>query len=194
MSFLSLFRGKSASLTKDNPGLKRILAGLSWDARVTDGEDFDLDLSVLMLGKNEKMRSDADFVFYNNPNSPEGSVVYSGDNRTGDGDGDDETMAVDLSRVPSEISKLLVVASIHEAAAKKQNFGMVTNAAIRIVDVDAKKEIARYDLGEDAGTETALVFGEIYRYDGEWRFKAVGQGFGGGLEALLKAYGAEVSA
>lgn len=190
MSFLSLFRGKSASLTKDNPGLKRILAGISWDARVTDGEGFDLDLSILMLGKNGKMRSDADFVFYNNPKSAEGSVIYSGDNRTGDGDGDDETMAIDLSRIPAEVPKLLVVASIHEAAEKKQNFGMVSKAVIRILDVDAKKEIARYDLGEDSGTETALVFGEIYLHDGEWKFKAVGQGFQGGLEALLKAYGA----
>lgn len=189
--FFSLFRGKSMSLKKDNPDLKKIKIGLGWDARKTDGEDFDLDASALMLDSKDKSLSDRGFIFYNNPKSADGSIVHSGDNRTGDGDGDDETILVDLEKVPANVDKILAIVSIHDAEVRRQNFGMVSSANIHITNAENGAEIAKYDLSEEGGGETAMIFGELYRYNGEWKFKAVGQGFAGGLRELLNSYGAK---
>jgi tellurium resistance protein TerD len=186
---ISLSKGGNVSLSKEDPNLKRIQVGLGWDVRATDGADFDLDASLFMLGANGKVRSDSDFIFYNQLKSADGSVEHTGDNRTGAGEGDDEMIKVDLSRVPTEIQRLAVCVTIHEAETRKQNFGMVSNAFIRIVNSDSNKEIARYDLTEEASTNTAMIFGEVYRYNQEWKFKAVGQGYAGGLGPLARNFG-----
>jgi tellurium resistance protein TerD len=186
---ISLAKGANVSLSKEAPGLSRIVIGLGWDARATDGADFDLDASAFMLTELGKVRGDADFIFYNQLRSPDGSVEHTGDNLTGDGDGDDETIKVDLGRVPPEINKLAITVTIHDAEARRQNFGMVQNAYIRIVDDLTAGEITRYDLTEDSSVETALIFGEVYRHGGEWKFRAVGQGFKGGLAPLARNYG-----
>jgi len=189
---ITLSKGGNVSLSKEVPGLSRIVVGLGWDVRATDGADFDLDASIFMLGENGKVRSDADFIFYNNMKSVDGSVEHTGDNRTGVGDGDDESLKVDLSKVPANISKLAVAVTIHEAETRRQNFGMVSNAFVRVVDANTGNEIARYDLSEDASTETAMIFGEIYRHGGEWKFKAIGQGFNGGLAPLARGFGVSI--
>ena len=186
---ISLSKGGNISLSKEDPSLKNLLLGLGWDVRATDGADFDLDASAFLLTNAGKVRSDADFIFYNQNKSSDGSVVYMGDNRTGLGDGDDEVITVELKKVPEEIEKITFTVSIHEAEARKQNFGQVSRAYIRCVNKDNNKEIARYDLSEDASIETSFIFGEIYRHNGEWKFRAVGQGFAGGLVALAKNYG-----
>ncbi|HMZ80376.1 MAG TPA: TerD family protein, partial [Acidobacteriota bacterium] len=161
---ISLSKGGNVSLEKSEPGLKRVLVGLGWDARGTDGADFDLDASVFMLAATGKVRSDNDFVFYNNLTSPDGSVVHSGDNRTGAGEGDDEAVRVDLTRVPGDVQKMVFCVTIHDAEARRQNFGMIGSAFIRIVNDENAREIVRYDLSEDASIETAMIFGEIYRH------------------------------
>lgn len=189
---ISLTKGANVSLSKSVPGLTNILIGLGWDARATDGDDFDLDASAYMLSAAGKVRSDADFIFYNQPVSSDGSVKYLGDNRTGAGDGDDEQITVDLSHVPADVEKLVIGVTINEAEARRQNFGMVSQAFVRVIDVGDNSEIVRYDLSEDFSVETALIFGELYRHSGEWKFKAVGQGFQGGLEAMAKNYGVNV--
>ena len=189
---VSLSKGGNVSLSKAAPGLKEILVGLGWDARATDGGDFDLDASAFMLKGDGKIRSDNDFIFYNNLRSADGSVEHTGDNRTGEGDGDDEAIKVFLEKVPAEIEKIAVIVTIHDADQRKQNFGMVSNAFIRVVNQSDGKEIARFDLSEDMSTETAMIFGEIYRHSGEWKFKAVGQGFAGGLLPLAKSFGVNV--
>lgn len=189
---ISLSKGGNVSLTKEAPGLKNITVGLGWDPRVTDGQEFDLDASVFICGENDKVRSDADFVFYNNMSGADGSVKHMGDNRTGEGEGDDEQVTVDLSKVPGDIKKLAFAVTIHEAESRRQNFGMVSNAFIRIVNSDGDKEIARYDLGEDFSLEAAVLFGEVYRHNGEWKFKAVGQGFNGGLGPLASSFGVNI--
>lgn len=189
---VSLSKGGNVSLSKEAPGLKNILIGLGWDTRATDGADFDLDASIFMLNDSARVRSDTDFIFYNNLKSVDGSVEHTGDNRTGAGDGDDEEIKVNLLGVPSDITKLVISVTIHDADVRKQNFGMVSNAYIRIVNQIDNKEIARYDLSEDASVETAMVFGEIYRSGSEWKFKAVGQGFKGGLAPLARNYGVHV--
>jgi tellurium resistance protein TerD len=189
---VSLTKGGNVSLSKEAPGLKAIVAGLGWDARSTDGQPFNLDASAFLLTTEGKVRSDSDFIFYNQPKSPDGSIVYGGDNKTGAGDGDDETVAIDLSAVPADIAKIVLAVTIHEADARKQNFGMVSNAFIRVVNKDGAAEIARYDLSEDMSVETAMIFGEIYRNGAEWKFKAVGQGYSGGLAALAKGFGINV--
>lgn len=189
---VSLTKGGNVSLTKEAPGLSKIVAGLGWDSRVTDGSAFDLDASVFLVGDDGKVLSDQHFVFFNNANSPDGSVVHQGDNRTGEGDGDDEQVKFDLNAVPAEVKKAVFAVTIYDAETRKQNFGMVSNAYIRIVNEDNSTEIARYDLSEDASTETAMVFGELYRHNNEWKFKAVGQGFAGGLSALAKQHGVSV--
>ncbi len=166
--------------------------GLGWDTRVTDGSAFDLDASVFLLGDTGKVRSDADFVFYNNKNGGNGSVVHQGDNLTGEGSGDDEVVAVSLDQIPAEIQKLSFAVTIHDADARRQNFGMVSNAFIRVLNEAGGTEIARYDLSEDASTETAMIFGELYRHNGEWKFKAIGQGFAGGLGPLASSFGVNV--
>jgi len=189
---VSLGKGANISLDKEAPGLTRILIGLGWDTRSTDGEDFDLDASVFLLGESGKVRGDHDFIFYNQLKSSDGSVEHTGDNRTGEGDGDDEAIKVNLSQVPAEVTKLSVVATIHDATTRKQNFGMVQNAFIRIVDDSNGREISRYDLAEDCSVETAMIFGEVYRHSGEWKFRAVGQGYQGGLAALARNFGVNV--
>ncbi|MEA3014743.1 MAG: tellurium resistance protein TerD [Sphingomonadales bacterium] len=190
---ISIAKGGNVSLSKEAPGLTKILIGLGWDARATDGADFDLDASAFLLTESGKVRSDSDFIFYNQLKSSDGSVEHTGDNLTGEGEGDDEAIKVDLSRVPEAIHKIAVAVTIHDAENRKQNFGMVQNAFIRVVNDSDNKEIARYDLSEDYSTETALVFGEVYRHGAEWKFRAVGQGFQGGLAPLARNYGVNAS-
>jgi tellurium resistance protein TerD len=189
---ISLAKGGNVSLSKEEPGLTKILIGLGWDTRSTDGADFDLDASAFLLAETGRVRSDADFIFYNQLRSPDGSVEHTGDNRTGEGDGDDEALKVDLGLVPAGIQRIAVAATIHEAESRRQNFGMVQNAFIRIVNDATGREIARYDLTEDASTETAMIFGEVYRHGGDWKFRAVGQGYHGGLAPLARNYGVNV--
>jgi tellurium resistance protein TerD len=189
---ISLNKGGRLSLNKEAPGLTKVLIGLGWDARATDGSAFDLDASAFLLNADGKVRSEADFIFYNQLKSACGSVEHTGDNLTGAGEGDDEVIKVDLSRVPAEVQKIAFTVTIHEAEARKQNFGQVSNAFIRVVNADNNTEITRYDLAEDASTETAMIFGELYRHSGEWRFTAVGQGYNGGLAAMCKQYGINI--
>ena len=189
---VSLTKGGNVSLTKLAPGLTNIKIGLGWDRRLTDGQDFDLDASAFMVTAQGQVSSDQDFVFFNNPNSACGSVTYGGDNRTGDGAGDDETVSVDLVNVPAHIEKVVECVTIYEAETRSQNFGMVNNAYIRVLNLADNNEIARYDLTEDCSIETAMVFGEIYRHNGEWKFRAIGQGYSGGLRAMALTYGVNV--
>ncbi|WP_031436324.1 TerD family protein [Methylobacter tundripaludum] len=184
-----LIKGGNISLTKTDPSLKNIIVGLGWDVRETDSESFDLDTSILMIQSDGKARSDRDFIYYHQKDSACGAVHHTGDNRTGAGDGDDESIHVFLDKVPAEIQKLIVCVSIYEADKKKQNFGQVLSAFIRLVNKDTQQEVTRYDLSENASMHTAMIFGEIYRYDGEWKFKAVGQGFQGGLAELVRLHG-----
>lgn len=186
---ISLSKGGNISLSKEEPNLKKILVGLGWDTRSTDGSDFDLDASAFLLAGNDKVRSDADFIFYNQLKSPDGSVEHTGDNRTGAGEGDDEAVKIDLARMAPDVTKIAFTVTIHEADFRKQNFGMVKNAFIRIVNDETGREVVRYDLSEDASTETAMVFGEVYRHGSEWKFRAVGQGYAGGLKSLAQNYG-----
>ena len=189
---VSLSKGGNVSLSKEAPGLNSVSVGLGWDTRVTDGSAFDLDASVFLLGEDGRVRSDADFVFYNNKLGAGGTVEHLGDNTTGEGAGDDEVVKVALDRLPADVTKLSFAVTIHEADARRQNFGMVSNAYIRVVNTDGGTEIARYDLSEDASTETAMTFGELYRHSGEWKFKAIGQGFAGGLGPLARSLGVNV--
>ncbi|WP_108914908.1 tellurium resistance cAMP binding protein TerE [Klebsiella pneumoniae] len=189
---VSLVKGGNVSLTKEAPSMNVALVGLGWDARVTDGQAFDLDASVFLVGENGKVLSDSHFVFYNNTTSPDGAVQHQGDNRTGEGDGDDEQVKIDLTKVAADVKKLVFAVTIHEADSRKQNFGMVSNSFMRVVNNDNGAEIARFDLSEDASTETAMIFGELYRHGAEWKFKAVGQGFTGGLAALATQHGINI--
>ena len=189
---VSLVKGGNVSLTKEAPTMKVALSGLGWDARATDGQEFDLDCSVFMVGDDNKVLSDSSFIFFNNTTSACGSVVHNGDNRTGEGDGDDETVTVSFDKVPAEVKKLVFAVTIHDADVRSQNFGQVSNAYMRIVNSDNNAEIARFDLSEDASVETAMIFGELYRHNGDWKFKAVGQGFAGGLAALAREHGVNV--
>ncbi len=189
---VSLAKGGNVSLSKEEPGLTHILIGLGWDTRTTDGIDFDLDASAFLLSAGDKVRGDSDFIFYNNLRSSDGSVEHTGDNRTGEGDGDDEALKVELGKVPADVQKIAVSVTIHEGEARRQSFGMVSNAFIRVVNDATGREIARYDLSEDASTETAMIFGEVYRHNGEWKFRAVGQGFKGGLAPMARNYGVNV--
>ena len=186
---LSLQKGGNISLSKEDPSLKKILIGLGWDERATSGSDFDLDASLFMVGSDGKVRDDSDFIFYGQLQSKDGSVVHTGDNLTGEGEGDDEAIKVDLEKVPKDIQKLVVTVTIYDAQKRKQNFGMVENAFIRVVNNEVHNEIVRYDLTEDYSTETALEFGEVYRHNGEWKFRAVGQGYNGGLLTMCQRYG-----
>ncbi|MDB5755487.1 MAG: chemical-damaging agent resistance protein [Massilia sp.] len=189
---ISLQKGGNVNLSKEAPGLNKMVVGLGWDVRSTDGAAFDLDGAVFLLDPSGKVRSDADFVFYNNLKSVDGSVVHSGDNRTGAGEGDDETVTIDLANVPAGVDKMAVCVTIHDAETKRQNFGQVSKAYIRCVNANGNAEIARYDLSEDGSTESAMVFGEVYRAGTDWKFKAIGQGFKGGLGPLAKNYGVSV--
>lgn len=189
---ISLQKGGNVNLSKEAPGMKKMTLGLGWDTRATDGAEFDLDASAFMLNAAGKVRSDADFIFYNQPKSVEGAVQHSGDNRTGAGDGDDESIIVDLSLVPADVEKIAVCVTIHAAEERRQNFGMVSSAYIRCINAENNAEVAKYDLSEDASVETAMIFGEIYRNNGDWKFKAIGQGFQGGLGPLAKNFGVSV--
>lgn len=189
---LSLQKGGNLSLSKTDPSLTRILIGLGWDERSTDGVDFDLDASAFLLTASSSVRNDTAFIFYNQLKSIDGSVQHTGDNRTGQGDGDDESLKVDLEKVPSEIQKVVFTVTIHEAELRRQNFGQVANAFIRVVNDLSGIEIVRYNLAEDYSTETAMVFGELYRYNQEWKFRAVGQGYAGGLKAMCGQFGIQL--
>ncbi|WP_327686581.1 MULTISPECIES: TerD family protein [unclassified Streptomyces] len=189
---VSLGKGGNVSLSKEAPGLTAVLVGLGWDARSTTGADFDLDASALLLGTSGKVISDQHFVFYNNLNSPDGSVEHTGDNLTGEGEGDDESLKVNLAGVPADVDKIVFPVSIHEADARGQSFGQVRNAFIRVVNQAGGTELARYDLTEDASTETAMVFGELYRHGAEWKFRAVGQGYASGLAGIATDYGVNI--
>jgi tellurium resistance protein TerD len=186
---ISLSKGLRINLSKEAPGLSKLMLGLGWDSRVTDGKAFDADVSVLMLGEDGKAIGEQGFVFYGAPASGCGSVKHNGDNTTGEGDGDDETVDVSLNDVPDTVSKLLIAVTIHEADERGQNFGQIENAYIRLVNQDGNADIARYDLTEDYSTETCLIFAEVYKKDGEWRAQAKGEGFAGGLGKFLEAYG-----
>lgn len=186
---ISLSKGGNVSLTKAAPGMKKLQVGLGWDLRVTDGAAFDLDAVLFAVKNDGKVRSDSDFVFYNARSWEGGIIEHLGDNTTGDAEGDDEVMVLQLDKIPAEIDKAIVAVTIHDAEARKQNFGMVSKAYVRVINKDDNSEIARYDLSEDASTETAMIFGEVYRNGAEWKFRAVGQGFQGGLGPLARSYG-----
>ena len=189
---VSLTKGGNVSLTKEAPGLTAVTVGLGWDARSTTGTDFDLDASAIMAGVSGKVLSDGHFVFFNNLTSVDGSVQHLGDNLTGEGDGDDEEINVNLAAVPPEVDKIVFPVSIYDAAARSQSFGQVRNAFIRVINQAGGTEIARYDLSEDASTETAMVFGELYRNGAEWKFRAVGQGYAEGLVGIARDFGVGV--
>ena len=190
---ITLSKGQKVSLTKGNPGLKHIVVGLGWDTNKYDGGfDFDLDSAAFLLDENGKVNADTDFVFYNNLKHSSGAVQHLGDNLTGEGDGDDEQVKVDLSLVPQNISKIAFTVTIHEALERRQNFGQVSNSYVRVIDEDTNQELLNYELGEDFSIETAIVVCEIYRHNGEWKFNALGSGFEGGLEALCKNFGVNI--
>lgn len=188
-----LTKGGNVSLSRAAPGLKRILLGLGWDARATAGADFDLDATAFMMGENGKVRIEQDFIYYRQLVSVCGSVEHTGDSRSGSGDGDDEAIKIDLEKVPSLVKRIAICVTIDDAESRRQNFGQVNNAYMRIVDMDSDAEIVRFDLTEDYSTETAMIFGEVYRHNGDWKFKAVGQGFAGGLEAMCGQFGVDVA-
>ncbi len=189
---VSLSKGGNVSLTKEAPGLTAVVVGLGWDVRTTTGTDFDLDASALLVSAESKVLSDQHFVFFNNLKSPDGSVEHTGDNLTGEGEGDDEQIKVNLATVPAEVAKVVFPVSIYDADGRQQNFGQVRNAFIRVVNQADNNEIARYDLSEDASTETAMVFGELYRNGAEWKFRAVGQGYASGLSGIASDFGVSV--
>ena len=189
---VSLAKGGNVSLSKEAPGMTNVLVGLGWDARTTTGTDFDLDASAILLKADGKVLSDKHFIFFNNLTSPDGSVEHTGDNLTGEGEGDDEAIKVNLASVPAEVDKIVFPVSIYEGQARQQGFGQVRNAFIRIVDQASNAEVARYDLTEDASTETAMVFGELYRNNNEWKFRAVGQGYSSGLVGIAQDFGVNV--
>ena len=189
---VSLSKGGNVSLSKEAPGLSEVIVGLGWDPRVTDGTEFDLDASIFITGENGKVLDDNSFIFYNNKKSADGSVEHLGDNRSGQGEGDDEQVVVKLTSLAADVRKLVFAVTIHDAEARKQSFGQVANAYIRVVNKADGKEIARYGLSEDASTETAMIFGELYRHNEEFKFKAIGQGFAGGLKPLAEAHGVSI--
>lgn len=189
---ISLNKGGNVNLSKEAPNLVNALVGLGWDARATDGQAFDLDASLFMVKEDGKVPSDAHFIFYNQKTSPDGSINHTGDNLTGAGEGDDESIEVNLPKVPPEIQRLVIVVTIHDAEARKQSFGQVSNAFVRVVNHDTNQEVVRFDLSEDYSTETAMIFGELYRHSGDWKFRAVGQGYAGGLRALALQHGVNV--
>ncbi len=187
---ISLSKGGRVNLSKEAPGLTKLIAGLGWDVNATDtGAGFDLDASLFLLNDAGKALSDAHFVFYGNKNSPDGSIVHQGDNTTGEGEGDDEVVDIDLSKVDSAVSEIVFVVTIHEADTRNQNFGQVSNSYVRLVNSDDNAELAKYELDEDYSTETAIEFGRLYRKDNEWRFKAVGAGFNSGLKGFCDMFG-----
>ena len=189
---ISLSKGGNVSLSKEDPNLRNVVVGLGWDVRATDGAEYDLDASVFLLDESSKVRSDSDFIFYNNLRSADGSVEHTGDNLTGEGEGDDEQIKVNLASMPAEVDKVAFAVSIYDADSRSQSFGQVRNAFIRVVNQADSSELARYDLSEDASTETAMVFGELYRSGADWKFRAVGQGYAAGLRGIAQDFGVNV--
>ena len=189
---VSLSKGGNVSLTKEAPGLTAVTVGLGWDVRTTTGTDFDLDASAILVSAEGKVRNDQDFVFFNNLKSADGSVEHTGDNLTGEGEGDDEQVKVNLAGVPADVAKIVFPVSIYDAENRQQSFGQVRNAFIRVVNQADGVELARYDLSEDYSTETALVFGELYRNGAEWKFRAVGQGYASGLAGIARDFGVNI--
>lgn len=190
---INLSKGGNINLSKTAPTMNKVDLGLGWNPRATDGQAFDLDAIAFLTDENGKVRSDTDFIFFNQKSSACNSVVHNGDNRTGEGDGDDETISVHLSKVPQDVAKVVFAVTIHEGEKNGQNFGQVDRAYIRVINKDSNgEEVARFDLSEDGSTEVAMIFGELYRHSGEWKFKAVGQGFNGGLGALASSFGVAV--
>lgn len=190
---ISLSKGQRVDLTKTNPGLTKVVIGLGWDTnRYDGGQDFDLDASAFLTGEDGKVINDQDFIFYNNLVGGNGSVEHTGDNRTGEGDGDDEQINIDFSKVPANIHKIAITVTIHDAQARSQNFGQVSNAFVRVVNEANNSEVLRYDLGEDFSVETAVVICELYRHGAEWKFNAIGSGFQGGLAALCQNFGLQI--
>lgn len=189
---VSLSKGSNVNLSKEAPNLNKIMVGLGWTERATDGEAFDLDANAFLLNTEGKVRNDDDFCFYNNKIVANGAVEHTGDNKTGAGDGDDEALNVELLKLPADVDRVVFSVTIHEGEKRRQNFGQIRNAYIRIVNTDGGVELVRYDLSEDASTETAMIFGELYRNAGDWKFRAVGQGFAGGLAPLAKSFGVNV--
>jgi tellurium resistance protein TerD len=189
---VTLTKGGNVSLSKMAPALTAVAVGLGWDVRTTTGTDFDLDASALLCGAAGKVVDDRHFVFFNNLTSPDGAVEHTGDNLTGEGEGDDETINVNLAGLSAGVEKVVFPVSIYDAQARSQSFGQVMNAYIRVVDRATSAELARYDLSEDASTETAMVFGELYRHGGEWKFRAIGQGYASGLHGIAQDYGVNV--
>lgn len=190
---ISLSKGQKVDLTKTNPGLTKVQIGLGWDVNKYDGGSaFDLDAAAFLLNSNEKVRDQGDFIFYGNLSHASGAVVHAGDNLTGGRDGDDEQIMIDLSKVPADVQKIDFTVTIYQAEERRQNFGQVSNAYIRVMD-DSCKELIRYDLGEDFSIETAVVVGELYRNGSEWKFNAIGSGFQGGLKALCANYGIDAA-
>jgi tellurium resistance protein TerD len=189
---VSLTKGGNVSLTKEAPGLTNVIVGLGWDVRSTTGTDFDLDASAIVVGADGKVMSDKHFIFFNNLVSPDGTVEHTGDNLTGEGEGDDEQVKINLAGMVAEADKIVFAVSIYDADARSQSFGQVRNAFIRVVNAADSKEIARYDLSEDASTETAMVFGEVYRSGADWKFRAVGQGYASGLAGIARDFGVNV--
>jgi tellurium resistance protein TerD len=189
---ISLSKGGNVSLTKEAPGLQKVTVGLGWDARTTDGQPFDLDASAIGVDANGRVLSDQHFVFFNNTRSPDGAIEHSGDNVTGEGAGDDEQIRVDLTGAPAGLDRVVFPVSIYDAETRGQNFGQVRNAFIRVINQAGEAEITRYDLSEDASTETAMVFGEVYRNGAEWKFRAVGQGYASGLAGIARDFGVNI--
>jgi tellurium resistance protein TerD len=189
---VTLTKGGNVSLSKEAPGLTNVIVGLGWDVRSTTGADYDLDASAILLNESGRVISDQHFVFFNNLTSPDGTVEHTGDNLTGEGEGDDEVLKVNLAGMSPDVDKIVFPVSIYDADARRQSFGQVNNAYIRVVNEADNREITRFDLSEDASTETALVFGELYRRGGEWKFRAVGQGYASGLAGIARDYGVNV--
>ena len=189
---VSLTKGGNVSLSKEAPGLTDVIVGLGWDVRSTTGTEFDLDASAIVLNASGKAASDKHFIFFNNLTSPDGTVEHTGDNLTGEGEGDDEQVKVNLAGLPADVDKVVFPVSIYDADTRQQSFGQVRNAFIRVVNSAGGAEIARYDLTEDASTETAMVFGELYRNGAEWKFRAVGQGYASGLAGIARDFGVNV--
>ncbi|WP_406283833.1 TerD family protein [Embleya sp. NBC_00896] len=189
---VSLSKGGNVSLSKEAPGLTAVVVGLGWDLRTTTGEDFDLDASAIVVNATGKVYSDQHFVFFNNMKTPDGTVEHTGDNRTGEGAGDDEQIKVNLAQLPADVDKVVFPVSVYDADTRKQSFGQVRNAFIRVLNAADNVELARYDLSEDASTETAMLFGELYRAGAEWKFRALGQGYASGLAGIAKDFGVSV--
>ncbi|NRD80484.1 TerD family protein [Bacillus sp. BRMEA1] len=190
---INLAKGQRIDLTKTNPGLTKVIIGLGWDTnRYHGGYDFDLDAAAFLTDVNNRVMHDEDFIFYNNLVHSSGAVEHTGDNRTGEGEGDDEQIKIDFNKVPSHVQRIAITVTIHDAEERNQNFGQVSNAFVRVVDEETNREILRFDLGEDFSVETAVVVCELYRHNGDWKFNAIGSGFAGGLASLCRSFGLEV--